>query len=109
MASEATTEREGERKVLRLIASGLILILLGIVAGIFFSTREPPLSNWAENVLVAIATASVLKLGDCLSALVALATGRQVARLGEQLGASAPAAVEAEQPSRQPVPGEYPK
>jgi hypothetical protein len=81
-------ERNADRWVLGLISGGLILILLGILLGLFLTPRALP--NWAENVLVSIATASALKLGDCLATLVALASGRQVERMGTQLAASAP-------------------
>ncbi len=66
-----------DRAVLLVIAGGLIGIILSIVWGLFLNSKTLP--NWAENVLVAIATASALKLGDCLSTLVALASGKQLA------------------------------
>jgi ABC-type phosphate transport system permease subunit len=83
--------REGcsDRLVLLIISLGLIVIVLGIVAGVFLTKRALP--NWAENVLISIATASILKLGDCLAALLTLATGKSVERLGTQLAATAPA------------------
>lgn len=90
----APGERLTDRAVLLVIAVGLIAILLSVVWGLFLNGQEPgskELPNWAENVLVAISTAAALKLGDCLSALVALAGGRQVQRLGEKLGESVPA------------------
>ncbi len=77
-----------ERNVLMVIAVGLIVILLAMIVGIFTSPRSLP--NWAENVLVSIGTAAVLKLGDCLATLVQLSTGRSVERLGSQLGQSVP-------------------
>ena len=84
--------RRREFVVLLTISTGLILIIVLIVAGIFgWFKRTAPIPDWAENVLVAIATAAILKLGDCLNALVQLATGRQVSQLGEKLAASAPA------------------
>lgn len=83
-------DRNNDRHVLALISMGLIVILLSIVLGLFLTPRALP--NWAENVLVSIATASALKLGDCLSTLVALASGRSVERMGAQLGQSTPAA-----------------
>lgn len=88
--SASATERISDREVLLVIAAGLILIILMIVMGIYISPRELP--NWAENVLVSIGTAAALKLGDCLSTLVALSSGRSVERLGTQLSMSAPAA-----------------
>lgn len=74
--------------VLLVISGGLITVLLSIILGLFLTPRALP--NWAENVLVSIATASALKLGDCLSTLVALASGRQVGELGTQLAQTAP-------------------
>lgn len=78
-AAPAPLNREwiGDRLVLLIIAGGLIGILLSIVWGLFLNTRALP--NWAENVLVSIATATALKLGDSLSTLVALASGKQLA------------------------------
>lgn len=82
-----------DKAVLMVIALGIILILLAIVIGVFLTSRAGfSLPNWAENVFVAIATASVLKLGDCLSTLVALVTGKQAAALGDKLAASQPVA-----------------
>jgi hypothetical protein len=83
------------------------IIALGILLGLFLTPRALP--NWAENVLVSIATASALKLGDCLATLVALASGRQVERLGNQLAGSSPASAEPQvvtidQPDSNPVP-----
>jgi hypothetical protein len=81
--------------VLALVALGLLLILLGIIAGLFgwFESKvNQPLPNWAENVLVSIATATVLKLGDVLATLVALSGGRTVESLSHQLASSTPAA-----------------
>lgn len=82
------SERLSDRIVLLVISSGLITIIMTIVVGLFLTPRALP--NWAENVLVSVATACALKLGDCLSTLVALAGGRQVERLGSQLATSAP-------------------
>lgn len=82
-------ERLSDRIVLLVISAGLIAILLAIILGLFLTPRSLP--NWAENVLVSIATASALKLGDCLSTLVALSHGRQTERLGTQLAAASPA------------------
>lgn len=83
--------------VLALIGLGLLMILLGIIAGLFgwFESKvNQPLPNWAENVLVSIATAAVLKLGDVLGTLVALSGGRTVESLSHQLATSTPAPVE---------------
>lgn len=103
-------ERLSDRIVLLIISAGLISILMSIVWGLFLNPRAMP--NWAENVLVSVATASALKLGDCLSTLVALAGGRQVERLGTQLATSAPAdgaKVEIVQSPGNPVPVEETK
>lgn len=92
--SITASERITDRVVLLVISAGLIAILLAIIAGLFgwFKSRaNVPLPNWAENVLVSIATASALKLGDCLATLIALSSGRSVERLGTQLAASGPA------------------
>ena len=96
--------RRREFVVLLVISSGLIAILLAIICGIFgwFKTHaQGPLPNWAENVLVSIGTASALKLGDCLAAVVQLASGRQVAQLGEKLANSAPADLPAPQSAKE--------
>lgn len=77
-----------DRAVLLVISAGLIAIIIGIVTGIYLTPRALP--NWAENVLVSIGTATTLKLGDCLSTLVALSSGRSVERLGTQLAQTAP-------------------
>lgn len=84
-----TVDRRQEFIVLLVIAGGLITILIAIIAGLFLTPRALP--NWAENVLVGIASVTGLRLGDCLSSLVQLATGRQVERLGNQLANSPPA------------------
>ncbi len=84
-------DRRHEFRVLMMIVVGLIGILLTITIGLFLTSRPGfSLPNWAENVLISIATACALKLGDCISALVALATGRTVADLGNRLGDSTP-------------------
>ena len=83
-----THERITDRAVLLVISGGLITILLSIILGLFITPRALP--NWAENVLVSIATASALKLGDCLATLVALSSGRSVEKLGTQLAAAGP-------------------
>lgn len=85
------SQSRDELIVLSLIGGGLIVILLSIVAGLFLATQNTALPNWAENVLVSIATACALKLGDALAALVTLATGRQVEKLGDKLASSSPA------------------
>jgi hypothetical protein len=85
-------DRRHEFIVLLVISLGLILILLAVIGGLFLTDKAIP--NWAENVLIGISSVCGLRLGDCLSALVQLASGRQVARLGEQLAAAAPAATD---------------
>lgn len=93
MRAPIKTEHAGNLLVLSLVGGGLIAILLSIIGGLFFAKSSTALPNWAENVLVSIATASALKLGDVIAALVSLATGRQVEALGKQLGnAAAPSA-----------------
>lgn len=87
--SRKTAHRD-ELVVLALFGGGLIGILLAIIAGLFLSSRGAALPNWAENVLVAMATGALLKMGDVLAALVSLATGRQVETLGQQLATSSP-------------------
>lgn len=84
--------RRHELHVLTVIAAGLILISLAIVIGLFLTSRPGfVLPNWAENVLVGISTAAALKLGDCISALTALATGRQIENFGNSLANAPPA------------------
>jgi hypothetical protein len=88
------TAQRNELIVLSLIAGGLLAVLILIICGLFGwfeSKAQAPLPNWAENVLISIATAATLKLGDCLAALVTLAAGRQVETLGAQLATSTPA------------------
>jgi hypothetical protein len=86
------TEFISDRFVLLIIAAGLIGIILAIVQVIYSAaSADKVLPNWAENVFVAISTAAILKLGDCLNTLVALVTGRQVERLGNKLADSQPA------------------
>lgn len=86
--SASTVDRITDKHVLLAISMGLVAILLFIIGGLFVTPRALP--NWAENVFVSIATASALKLGDCVSALVALSSGRSVERLGTQLAATSP-------------------
>jgi hypothetical protein len=103
-------ERLSDRIVLLVISGGLIGILMTIIIGIYITNRALP--NWAENVLVSVGTACALKLGDCLSTLVALSTGRSVERLGTQLASATPAdgaKVEIVQPEGSPVPVEEAK
>ena len=86
--ARSATEWVTDRAVLLIISIGLITIILSIVAGIFLTSRELP--NWAENVLISIGTAAILKLGDCLSTLHALSSGKSNERLANKLGESAP-------------------
>lgn len=83
-----------DRAVLLAISLGLIAILLAIIIGILFHVpgkgSAAAIPNWAENVLVAIATGTLLKVGDAINALVALASGKQVGQLSTQLANSAP-------------------
>lgn len=88
-ATVPVREYISDKVVLLVISGGLIAILLSIVIGLLRAKVELP--NWAENVFVSIATAAALKLGDCLSTLVALSSGRQVERLGTQLAGTVPA------------------
>lgn len=94
MTQTAAPSHRDELFVLSLIGAGLIVIIVLIICGIFGwfqSKTQQPLPSWAENVLVALGTASILKLGDVLAALVTLATGRQVEAMGARLADSAPA------------------
>lgn len=103
-------EKLTDKMVLLGISGGLIVIIGGIILGIFTTPRSLP--NWAENVLVSIGTAGILKLGDCLNALVQLSTGKSVERLGNQLAAATPASTDAPLPVKvenepgEPVPVE---
>jgi hypothetical protein len=92
-----------ELVVLSMIGGGLVLILVLIICGLFgwFPSRSPnALPNWAENVLVALASMAGLKLGDVLAALVTLSAGRQVEKMGDRLAESAP------QVEKKPVPAD---
>lgn len=109
MNDPAPVERITDRAVLLMISTGLIVIILAIIVGIFITPRALP--NWAENVLVSIGTAAALKLGDCLATLVALSSGKSVERLGTQLGNALPVGGEAipvkvDNPPTDPVPVE---
>jgi hypothetical protein len=90
MRAPIRSEHAGNLLVLSLIGGGLIAILLSIIAGLFLGHSSHQLPNWAENVLVSIATAAALKLGDVTAALVALATGRQIEGLGKQISGYGP-------------------
>lgn len=79
-----------DRAVLLTVGVGLIAILLAATLGVVVPREGEPIPNWAENVLVALVTGALLKLGDLIAAVVALATNRQVERLGNQLGQSTP-------------------
>jgi ABC-type uncharacterized transport system permease subunit len=104
-----------DRAVLFTVGAGLIAVLLALVIGIFnvkpVGAGQAGIPNWAENVLVAVATGALLKIGDVISAVVTLSSNRQVERLGNQLGQSAPASdspqsVTIDQPANKPVPVE---
>lgn len=87
------TSHRDELIVLSMIGGGLVLILVLIICGLFgwFPSRSPnALPNWAENVLVALASMAGLKLGDVLAALVTLSASRQVEKMGDRLADSAP-------------------
>lgn len=106
-ASPTTRDWVTDKAVLLFISMGLVTILLAIIIGLFLTPRALP--NWAENVFVSIATATALKLGDCVNAIVALSGGRTVERLGTQLASSAPSTGETQsvvidQPADQPIP-----
>lgn len=81
-------EKITDKLVLLVISGGLIIILLTIIIGLFSTPRALP--NWAENVFVSIATASALKLGDCLATLVALSQGKHISQMGTQLAENVP-------------------
>jgi hypothetical protein len=92
VTTQKTSHRD-ELIVLSMIGGGLVLILVLIICGLFgwFPSRSPnALPNWAENVLVALASMAGLKLGDVLAALVTLSAGRQVEKMGDRLADSAP-------------------
>lgn len=85
----AVVEKMTDRHVLLSIAMGLVLIELAIIIGLLLTHRVLP--NWAENVFVSIATASALKLGDCVNAIVQLSSSRSIDRMGTQLANTSPA------------------
>lgn len=79
--------------VLSLIGGGMILTVILVIIGIFgwFESKSMvELPNWAENVLISIISIFAVKIGDVLAALVTLATGRQVEKMGERLADSTP-------------------
>ena len=89
--AETPRDKITDKFVLLVIVGGLIALLIAVVVGTFLTARPNfTFPNWAENVLVAVVTGTLLKLGDGLSALVALSTGRQVERLGNQLAGTVP-------------------
>ena len=79
-------DREGDRRVVTFIAGGCFLVLMAIIIAMSLAT----LPEWAESIFSAIAGGLVVKIADCLSALIALSSGRSVERLGDQLGHSIP-------------------
>lgn len=99
-ASPRPSNRD-ELFVLALVGFGLLAILFAIIAGLFgwFESKvNAPLPNWAENVLVSIATACALKLGDVLAVLAALAAGRQAGKQTETLGKALAGSIPADPP-----------
>lgn len=107
MRDPRPTNRD-ELIVLSLIGGGLLAVLFSIIAGLFgwFESRaSAPLPNWAENVLVSIATASALKLGDVLAVLAALAAGRQAGKQTETLGKALAGSVPVDPPAPALPPG----
>ena len=80
------SDREGDRRVVSFIAGGCFAVLLAIIAAMSWAK----LPDWAESIFSAIAGGLVVKIADCLSALIALSSGRSVERLGDQLGHSIP-------------------
>ncbi len=83
----AVADREGDRRVVTFIAAGCFVVLLAIIAAMAWAKGLP---EWAESIFSAIAGGLVVKIADCLSALIALSSGRSVERLGDQLGHSIP-------------------
>lgn len=81
-------DRKGERLVLMLIGGGIIGVLMAIIGSMTLADNLP---SWAETVFASITGGLTVKLADVLSALVQLSTGRQISRMSEQLGSSAPA------------------
>jgi hypothetical protein len=96
-------DRDGDRRVLMLIGGGIVLIIIAVIVAMAIAT----LPDWAESVFSAIVGGSLVKLADVLSALVALSSNRQLARVTDQLSASTPPGpqtVTIDQPADQPVP-----
>lgn len=102
------TERAGDRRVIIFIAAGCFLVLGAIIAAMAFGGASLP--DWSESLFSAVAGGLVVKLADCLSALVALSSSRTSERLGMQLAASTPSdtprQVEVVNPPGKPVPVE---
>jgi hypothetical protein len=94
--TRARAEWVSDRVVLLVISLGLVAILLTIIVGLLLTPKALP--NWAENVFVSVATASALKLGDCIAALVALSGGKTVERLGQSLANAPPSDPPATEP-----------
>ncbi len=88
-----TRSHRDELIVLALFGGGLILLLETIAAGLLLVPDGAKIPGWAENVLVAMATGGLLKMGDVLSALVALSSGRQIEAFGDKLASSSPGEV----------------
>lgn len=90
MSYRAAAVGDGDRFVLILIGGGIFALILAVILAMSLAT----LPEWAESVFSAIVGGSLVKLADVLSTLVALASNRQVAKMGDQLSASAPAPAE---------------
>lgn len=98
-------DRDGDRRVLMLIGGGIVMIIIAVILAMALAT----LPDWAESVFSAIVGGSLVKLADVLSALVALSSNRQLARVTDQLSASTPPGtqtVKIEQPVDEPIPVE---
>jgi hypothetical protein len=104
-------DRAGDRWVLILIGGGIIVTVNFIIFVIWRAAINGlPLPDMAEVVFGAIIGGALVKIADVLSALVTLATGRQLEKQSDQLSAAAPAGtplpVRVEQPTDEPVPVE---
>ena len=91
VSDNASRDRAGDRWVLILIGGGIILTVNFIVFVIWrASISDKVLPSMAEVVFGAIIGGSLVKLADVLSALVTLATGRQIEKQSDQLANSKP-------------------
>lgn len=80
-------ERQREIYAVVAIAVMLTLIVLAVIAAVAFYE----LPDWCEALFSAIAGGAVVKLADCLNAIVALSLGRANEGLGASLARSGPA------------------